>query len=271
MVSIASRIALPGIAGLLAACSVSPPQPSPKDARLPEPDSLRKFVASVATDSGRKVSPDGRKMLWHTVAGQEVLTYVRNIEGGETSVFRVGRKLPYWACDSRHLIAEVPPAGGQDTQVLLLDAVNPGAAPVNLTPWAGSRSYVIHAGESKTGKLILVSNRRDAAAYDVYAADPATGKVEMLWKNSGDVVRWIMDVDGTVGARVRHQDEHYIIQVLDKASTTWKSVGKWTEQDLIQPIRIDRAAGNVFVMSRLLRDRKAEPPESAERGLPCAA
>jgi hypothetical protein len=272
MASSASRIALAAGACLLAGCAGWPALPSPAATQLPAADPLRKFVASIDAPSGSKASPDGRKLLWHAAYGREVTTFVRAAEGGDAAVFRLGRNLPYWACDSRHLIHEADPNGGTHTQVMLIDTDRPGAAPVNLTPWKGSTSHVIHAGDPQSGKLVLLSNRRDAALFDVYTADPATGSVEMVWKNNGDVTRWIMDVDGSVGARVRRQDGQYFLQVLNKATNTWKSVSTWSELADIRPIRVDRSAGNVFVVSRLVRDSTvaSEGLEGApERGLPC--
>lgn len=271
MASIASRIALMGAACLLAGCAGWQALPSPAATQLPGADPLRKFVASIDAPSGSKASPDGKKLLWHAAYGKEVTTFVRAADGGDAAVFRLGRNLPYWACDSRHLIHEADPGGGGQTQVMLIDTERPGATPVNLTPWKGSTSLVIHAGDPQSGKLVLVSNRRDGALFDVYTADLATGNVEMVWKNNGDVTRWIMDVDGTVGARVRRQDDQYFLQVLNKTTNTWKTVSAWTEMAEIRPVRVDRTAGNVFVVSRLARDaRPAGGLDAApERGLPC--
>lgn len=270
MASIALRIAFTGGACLLAGCAGWPALPSPAASLLPAPDPLRKFVASIDAPSGSKASPDGRKLLWHAQYGREVTTFVRNVEGGDAAVFRLGRNLPYWACDSRHLIHEADPAGGGNTQVMLIDTDRPGATPVNLTPWKGSTSHVIHAGDPQSGKLVLVSNRRDPAVFDVYSADPVSGNVEMVWKNGGEVTRWIMDVDGSVGARVRRQDGQYFLQVLNKASNTWKSVSAWSELADIRPIRVDRSAGNVFVVSRLSGAAGDGVTNAAtERGLPC--
>lgn len=270
MASIASRIVLSGSVCALAGCAGWPALPSPAAAQLPAPDPLRKFVASIDAPSGSKASPDGRKLLWHAQYGREVTTFVRNVDGGDAAVFRLGRNLPYWSCDSRHLIHEADPAGGGNTQVMLIDTDRPGATPINLTPWKGSTSHVIHAGDAQSGKLVLVSNRRDPAVFDVYTADPATGNVEMVWKNSGEVTRWIMDVDGSVGARVRRQDGQYFLQILNKASNTWKSVSAWSELADIRPIRVDRSAGNVFVMSRLAGAAGDGVANAAmERGLPC--
>lgn len=261
MVSFASRIVMLGFASLLAGCAISPTHPALRDADLPELIPLRKFVANVDFTGGHQVSPDGRKLLWYAVSGTGIATFVRKIEGenedGGQTVFRVGRNHPYWAYDSRHLIYEEDRTGDENTQVMLLDLDRPGEAPLNLTPWKGSKSHVIHIGDARSNKLVLVNNRRDAGVFDVYTADLASGKVEMMWQNAGDVARWIMDVDGQVGARVRRQDDQNILQVLNKATNTWKSVRKWSQFDIVWPIRIDRAAGTVLMSSNTGRDKTA--------------
>jgi dipeptidyl aminopeptidase/acylaminoacyl peptidase len=257
MVSFASRIAMLGLASLLAGCAVSPTHPALRDADLPELIPLRKFVANIDSVGGNRISPDGSKLLWYAVSGTEIATFVRNVDGGEPTVFRIGRNRPFWAYDSRHLIYEEDRTGDENTQVKLLDLERPGEAPLNLTPWKGSKSHVIYIGDARSNKLVLVSNRRDAAVFDVYTADIASGKVEMVWQNSGDVAYWIMDVDGEVGARMRRQDEQSILQVLNKATNTWKSVRKWSQFDRVSPIRIDRATGTMLMSSNIGRDKSA--------------
>lgn len=257
MVSFASRIVMLGLASLLAGCAISPTHPALRDAELPELIPLRKFVANIDFTGGNQISPDGRKLLWYAVSGTEIATFVRDVEGGNPTVFRIGRNHPYWTYDSRHLVYEEDRTGDENTQVKLLDLDRPGEAPINLTPWKGSKSHVIYTGDARSNRLVLVSNRRDAAVFDVYTADLASGKVEMVWQNNGDVLRWIMDVDGEVGARVRRQDDQSILQVLNKATNTWKSVRRWSQFDTVWPIRVDRAAGTLLMSSNIGRDKTA--------------
>lgn len=101
--------------------------------------------------------------------------------------------------------------------------------------------------------IYFVSNRRDAGAYDLYVRDAGTGKTEMLFQNPGDVVQWIPDVDGSVGARVRRQGDINILQVMNPATHTWKSVYKWTRGEAATPQRVDRSSGAIHVASNVVR------------------
>lgn len=254
MLPFALRTAVLASACLLAGCSVFCPQRSPAEA-----GSARLQAGGLDQSGSHSLSPDGRKLLWQVAAGGEITTLVRELATGATQTFRLGRNFPYWAYDSRHLIVEQDRGGG-NTQILLLDTAQPNTAGQNLTPWPGSKSYVIHIGDARNGKLTFISNRRNATAFDVYTADFRTARVELLLQNAGDVVQWVMDEDGTIGARVRRQDQHSILQVLSKSSHTWKSVYKWQQTEVVLPVRIERDAGRALLVSNAGRD-KAEMVE----------
>lgn len=254
MLPFALRTAVLASVCLLAGCSVFCPQRSPAETGAP---GLK--AAGLDQAGSHALSPDGRKLLWQVAAGAEITTLVREFATGATQTFNLGRNFPYWAYDSRHLIVEQDRGSG-NTQILLLDTERPKTPALNLTPWQGSKSYVIHIGDARTGKMTFISNRRNATAFDVYTSDFRNGKVELLMQNAGDVVQWVMDEDGTVGARVRRQDGHSILQVLNKSSHTWKSVYKWQQTEVVLPVRIERDAGRVLLVSNAGRD-KAEMVE----------
>lgn len=249
MVQIALRAALVGCACLLAGCSLFRLPAAPDDKLT-----ARQPVAGVDRAGAPMLSPDGKKLLWHIVAEDGIATLVRDVDSGATEVLRIGRNFPHWAYDSRRLIVEQD-VGAAGIQILVLDTAQPKAIPLNLTPWSGVRSFVIHIGNERVDRIIFISNRRDNAAYDVYSADIRTGKVELLLQNSGDVVQWVMDEDGTVGARVRRQDEFYILQVLSKASRSWKSVYKWRQTEAVLPVRIERDAGKAMLVTKAGREK----------------
>lgn len=243
MIQIALRAAVLGCVFLLGGCSLFRPQNSVRNV-----DPGGQQVSGVDQSGAPMVSPDGKKLLWHMAAGDDITTLVRDTESGEMAVFRLGRAFTYWAFDSRHLIVEQDRADG-GTQIIVLDTAQPKSRPVNMTPWDGAKSYVLHIGNARTGKITFISNRRDGEWFDVYVADLATGHTAMAMQNSGQIVQWVMDEDGTVGARVRQQDDHYILQVLGKTSRTWKSVYKWRKTDTVLPMRIDRDGGKAVLVT----------------------
>lgn len=129
-----------------------------------------------------------------------------------------------------------------------------GAAPEKgnaATAWADTARILWRGPEGK--HIYFTSSRRDGTSYDLYVRDVDTGKTELLFQNPGDVVQWIPDVDGTVGARVRRQESTFILQVMNPASHTWKSVYKWTSGEGAAPQRVDRSSGAIHVASSVVK------------------
>jgi hypothetical protein len=117
--------------------------------------------------------------------------------------------------------------------------------------WAENARILWRGPEGR--QIYFTSNRRDAAAYDLYVRDADSGKTELLFQNPGDVVQWIPDVDGSVGARVRRQGDINILQVMNPATHTWRSVYKWTRAEAVAPQRVDRNSGAIHIASSVVR------------------
>lgn len=249
MVQIALRTALIGCACLLAGCSLIVIQPPDS------PAAVQTLPPGVDQAGTPLVSPDGKKLAWHVFADDGVTTLVRDKESGDTVAYTLGRNFPYWASDSRHLIVEKD-LGLGSTQILVVDTAQPKELPLNITPWKGAKSFVLHVGKPCADRITFISNRRSELAFDVYEADIRTGRTKLLFRNNGDVVQWVMDEDGTVGARVRRQDQFYILQVLSKTTDTWKSVYKWQQTDAVLPVRIERDAGKALLVTHAAPEKQ---------------
>lgn len=248
MVHYVLRAGIVGSAFLLAGCSLFRLSPADDLAQPQQP------AAGIGQTGGPVVSPDGKKLLWH-VQAENGMTLVRDEDSGETTIYRLGRNFPYWARDSRHLVVERD-IGTGGTQILAIDTKQPKEPPLNITPWQDSKSFVLHIGDAPDNLLTFISNRRDRDVYDVYSADIRTAHVDLLYRNTGEVVQWVMDDDGTVGARVRRQDECYILQVLNKSSRTWKSVHSWHHTEAVLPVRIERDSGKALLVTNVSGEKR---------------
>jgi hypothetical protein len=227
----ASRFALTGLACLLTGCAL--------------------LFGKEVDPLSRMVSPDGSKAIWRVVETRSPL-YLGRVSGNEPPRLLMSVHGPaYWARDSRHVIVQADQPGDH-SQILVFDTERPQEQPLNLTPWNRTRSLLI-PGAATADKVFFTSNKRDAAVFDLYAGDIAGGKSELLYRNPGDVVQWIADIDGSIGARVRLQDEQYILQVMNPASHTWKSVYHWTEDNKLSPERIDRLNGQLYAVAKTVR------------------
>ena len=88
-------------------------------------------------------------------------------------------------------------------------------------------------------------------------ARPNLPQAAVSLEGRSDIVGLVMDMDNTIGARVRKQDEYRILQLMNKDTGHWKSVYKWTQADRVWPLRTDRAKGSVLLVSNVGRNRSA--------------
>lgn len=107
--------------------------------------------------------------------------------------------------------------------------------------------------DRKANRIYFASNQRDHESYDLYVRDAGTGATELVYQNPGDVVQWIPDVDGSVGARVRRQEDIFILQVMNATTHTWKSVYKWKHGEPAVPQRVDRSTGAIHIASSVVK------------------
>lgn len=234
------------LAALLAGCATPPTHPSLLDARLPTLLPARSFAGLEPAPPA--LSPDGKRLRWF----EDGVMLVGAVQGGPAFRLETGQHTPHWAADSRHLVWEEDTGDGNG-RVMLLDAGAEGAAPVDATPWPGSRSRLLHAGE-KT--LLLISDRRERGVFDAWSVDLATMQARLLMKNPGDVVGYLVDDGEQIGGRIRSQDDRHILQVAD-ARGYWKSVYSWSRFDHVQPLRLERGSGRLLLLSNVGRDKTA--------------
>lgn len=229
----------------LAGCSTPATHPALRDAALPRLLPAQAFAVPEPAAPG--LSPDGRRL--YRVGGEGLR--VGDAEGRAAVTIAARPGAVAWAGDNRHLAWEQDVDG--QTRIMLLDADRPDEAPRALSPGPGSRSQLLHAG---TRQLLFLDRRDGQAGPDLWSFDLAAGRLRMLQKNPGDVAGYVMDVDGTVGGRIRRQDDRHILQLADELGR-WRSVYGWSVFDEVRVLRTERVRQRALLLSNVGRDKTA--------------
>ena len=277
----ARRASLLGTRGLvsaafciaLAGCAIAPSHPTLQQLDLPPLVPVRAFVADLDYSGGHRVSPDGKKLVWTQVAGTRVGLATRNVDtaGSEARVYRfetgtiaswssVG--IAYnWLSDSRHVMYVKDPLGDENAQIYVFDADDPTGTLHNLTPWPKARSVYLAHGTPGTSRFFFQSNRRDPMAFDIYEADADKLTVREVMRSDGDVTHWQIDIDGSLGARIRVDGKQAgndrLLEVLDPSTGQWRIAKRFGPFGYIYPLRLDRAHGRLVANSGLNRNTTA--------------
>ncbi len=258
----------------LAGCATAPTHPTLQAAQASAPWAplvpMRRFVANVDAHGGFALSPDGQQLLWFRVVGTDSGLAARGVAEPDSAArrFATGNLARRdieggtygWLPDSRHAYYVRDPRGDEATQIQVIDTQAPGAAPWQVTPWAGARSTVVARGEPGSARFFFASNRRDKATFDLYEADAATRSVREVARSDGCVTGWLIGTDRRLAGRWRKlgpgddADTAFDVAAADGSWRTLKTVGPF---DRYSVQRLDARAGKAWLLHNLQRDKAA--------------
>ena len=255
----------------LAGCATPPTHPALADLRETPLVPVRTFIADVDYSGGNRISPDGTRLVWLQVSGTRVGLASREVDGNAATVkrFETGTIASWssvgiaynWLSDSRHVMYVKDPLGDENTQIHVFHADDPDGALHNLTPWPGARSIYLAHGTPGTSRFFFQSNRRDRSAFDVYEADAATRTVREVIRSDGDVTNWMIDIDGSLGGRIRVDGKQAgndrLLEILDPGTGQWRVTKRFGPFGYVSPLRLDRAGGKLIANSGLNRNTTA--------------
>jgi dipeptidyl aminopeptidase/acylaminoacyl peptidase len=245
---------------LLGGCSTAPTHPSLRDdARgLITPTPLvpvRHYVASWGGNGGHQISPDGQHLMWVARLGLGPGVFVKNLQTGVVHSYDF--QIPgQWAKDSRHLLF-VGSNGNENDHVFELDALTEGAKLKDLTPFAGSKSF-IHSQIEGSRDLLIANNQRNAKVFDLYRYEQASGKLNLLAENPGSVMQWHTNKAGLVIGRMRKAAEQWVHETpSDSSNTVWREAFRVADQDMVRPLTYAADKHFLWALSNQGRDKLA--------------
>lgn len=238
---------------LLGACAIAPTNPVLQSAQLPKLLPVRDFVANTDYNGLYRISPDGTKLAWQAVSGLRESLFVKSLDHGDVTVIPI-KGAYIWAQDSRHLLFYRDQKGNENYHVLLLDATQPDAKPIDLTPYDGTRAYVQQIIESDPRHVLIAHNRRDPHVFDLVKVDLENGTEVSIATNPGTVIRWLSDRDGALWGRVRQAETTYHLERYAAGADAWHTVYQWDRFDVVAPLALSADKQSVWMLSNRGRD-----------------
>lgn len=147
----------------------------PRDVLLAKPD---RFCV--------RLSPNGEYISYFARNGNEVELRVETIEGTLIKTFKVkSSRNMYgylWAQTNKHILLPEDNQGDENDRIWCLD-VSSGTKR-NLTPFDGSKSFVVAISEGYPTKIIIGNNKRNAKWFDAYQVNIETGEYKKVFENN---------------------------------------------------------------------------------------
>ena len=141
-----------------------------------------------------------------------------------------GIRLYFWAEDGRHLVYLQDKGGDENWR---LYAVDPATKEIrDLTPFEKVQARPLETNRRFPDELLVELNRRDPQLHDVYRLTLATGDLELVAQNPGNVAGWVADVGMRVrGARSAYPDGGFGLLVRKTDEVDWRELFRWGPED----------------------------------------
>jgi dipeptidyl aminopeptidase/acylaminoacyl peptidase len=222
--------------------------------------------------AGARLSPDGRRISWLAPRDGVLNVWVRDVEGGEpwpvTDDRHRGIRAYLWSRDSTRILYLQDAGGDENNHLFSVDAL--GGRARDLTPFPGVKAGLIAAPRATPRHILVSMNLRDRSLFDAYRLTLATGRLELVGANPGDILGWQEDREGRVRAAVSQTPTgDYRVLVRDSEDDELRVVAEYANEDGGHPYAFTPDGGRLWVGSAkgsdLTRLVELDPSDGSER------
>ena len=154
----------------------------------------------------------------------------------------------FWAEDGRHLVYLQDKGGDENWR---LYAVDPTTTKIrDLTPFENVQARPLDTNRRFPDELLVELNRHDPQLHDVHRLNLATGDLELVAENPGNVAGWVADVDMRVrGALRAYPDGGFGLLVRDAEEDDWRELLRWGPEDSLNsgPVGFSENGARMFL------------------------
>ena len=189
------------LASLLAAAPPPPPGGPAREASTAPLIPLEHLFENPER-AGAQISPDGTTLGYLAPEGGRLNVWVRPLGAGDDDGTCVthdhvrGISSWCWSRDSSRIVYLQDRGGDEDFHLHVADLDHPSPAARDLTPFEGVRVSLVDVPHADPAHVLVAMNRRDPSAFDVHRLDLATGALELVAENPGNIGHWVTDQGG---------------------------------------------------------------------------
>ena len=216
-----------------------------------------------------RLSPDGRRLSWMAPHGRRLNVFVRDLATGvERRVTEATERdiAGHAWVDDEHLIYAQDRGGDENHR--LYAVAHDGSNAIDLTPFEGVKCSVVDDLEDVPGEILFRMNRRNPELFDVYRLKVATGAMECIAENPGNVQGWITDQRGRLRLATTTDGVHTGILYRATESDPWREVASYSFKESAEPLFFTFDDRDIYVCSNLGRDKSAIYRYDLESGQP---
>ncbi len=210
-------------------------------------------------ESGQyRISPNGEMIIFTAPHNGRSNVFIRRLS--DTTAVRITNETErsiydaYWESDER--IIYLKDIGGDENMHIL--SVKPdGTELKDHTPFPKVRSLVLDILEDKPNEILILSNKRDPKAFDVYSLNLQTDEMKMVARNPGSIIIWVTDHEGKVRAAVTAEGVTKSLLYRENEDLPFQEVISTSFKDKLLPYLFTFDNKKLYCGSNLGRDKVA--------------
>lgn len=153
-----------------------------------------------------KLSPDGSYIAYVAPESGILNVWVKTVGLDDDRPVTHDRDRPifnyFWSRDSKKILFLQDKGGNENTHVFATDPMQPGTDATNLTPFDGVKVNIIDVPRETPVQILVSMNKRNPMFFDVYRLDLASGELDLIAENPGNIVAWIPDAESRLRGAV---------------------------------------------------------------------
>lgn len=201
-----------------------------------------------------RVSPDGRRLAWLAPADGPLNVWVAPVEGGDpvqvTNDRDRGVRSYSWSRDGARILYMQDTGGDENYHLFAADFDHPDAPDRDLTPFDGVKVGVVDVPRVDPGHVLISTNRRDRGLFDVERLNLATGAIERIAENPGNIMGWLTDREGRLRAAFAQTPtgDHQVL-VRDTEDQPFRVLADYANEDSGAPYAFSADGRQLYVGS----------------------
>lgn len=219
--------------------------------------SVEDFVRNPGNFS-YKLSTDGNYISYASPWESRMNVFVKRMDGSSEPARVTSSKDRdiagfFWKGDH---ILYLKDKGGDENYHLYSAAFN-GTEEKDLTPFNKVRVGVVSKLPNVKDEILIMMNKDNAKAFDVYKLNVKTGATKLVAKNPGNIQAWIPDHNGAIRMAVASDGIEGAVLYRDSEDTEFKPFIKIDSGDTVNPLGFTKDNQHIYAISNKGRDKTA--------------
>jgi len=186
--------------------------------------------------AGAQISPDGARISYLAPESNRLNVWVKTLGRDDdvcvTHDHTRGILQYWWSRDSKWILYLQDNGGDENFHLWAAEVADPSAPSRDLTPFENVRAMMVDLPRSDPGLATIALNRDSPQLFDAYRLGLASGELEVVAKNPGNVAGWTTDFHGAVRAATAQTPEgDSEILVRDAADGPFRSLRIYSNED----------------------------------------